>query len=113
MCRLKLKIRIIGKKNQSFIRFIFVQRNIRQKGKYFETAGYWDVRQNIKIKVMQMNIYRIMSLLFFGATLTKKPLHYVYNFFSNYKQLERAFYFRYNQLKLLVQNEIKIKYKFT
>lgn len=111
MCRLKLKIRIIGKKNQSFIRFILVQKNIRQKGKYFETIGYWDVRQNRNIRHMHMNIYKLMTFFFFGATLTKKTLVPVYYFFCDYQRLENAFYFSKSQLKLFVQNEIKTKYQ--
>ena len=113
MCRLKLKIRIIGKKNQSFIRFILVEKTIKQKGKYFETLGYWDVRQNINIRVMQMNLYKLMSFNFFGATLTKTTLPYVYYWFCNYQQLESGFYFSNSQLKLFVQNEIKLKYQFS
>ncbi len=111
MCRLKIKVRIIGKKNQPFIRFILIPKNIRQRGKYLMTLGYWDVRQNKKIRYIVLNTYKLMYYYYFGATWTKTTLHYIYNFFVNYQKLNNSVYFNYFQLKLLVQDEIKNKYK--
>ena len=52
MCRLKIKIKIIGKKNQTFIRFILVPKNIRQKGKY---KFVW------VIGILEKTIFKIFS----------------------------------------------------
>ena len=111
MCRLKLKIRVIGKKNQEFIRFILVPKNIRQKGKYLMTLGYWDTRQNKKTRPIVFNIYKVMHYYSLGATWNTKILHYIYYFLVDMQNLNNWVYFNSSQLKLFVENEIKNKYK--
>lgn len=111
MCRLKIKVRVIGKKNQEFIRFILVPKNIRQRGKYLTSLGYWDTRQNRQTRYIVLNIYKIMYYYSLGATWNKKTLHYIYNYFVDVQNLNNWFYFNISQLKLLIENEIKNKYK--
>ena len=62
MCRLKIKVRVVGKKNQEFIRFILVPKNIRQRGKYHVSLGYWDIRQNRQMRYIVLDIYKIKEL---------------------------------------------------
>ena len=111
MCRLKLKIRVIGKKNQEFVRCILVPKDIRQKGKYLMTLGYWDTRQNKNIRPITFNIYNVMYYYFLGATWSTKILHYLYYFFVDIHNLRKFVYFEPSQIKLFLENEIKNKYK--
>ena len=72
MCRLKIKIRIIGKKNQEFIRFLLMPNKTRQRGKYLTTLGYWDTRQNRQTRFIVLNIYKIMYYYYFEQPQIKK-----------------------------------------
>ena len=60
MSRLKIKVRLIGKRNQEFVRFILVPKNIKQGSKYLMTLGYWDKRPNTKTRYVVFNIYKVM-----------------------------------------------------
>ena len=50
MCRLRVKVRVTGKKNQEFIRFILVPKDRRQRSNYILSFGYWDTRKNSQIR---------------------------------------------------------------
>lgn len=110
MCRLKIKVRVIGKKNQEFIRFILVPKNIRQKGAYKTSLGYWDIRQNNKMRYIVLDIYKIMYYYFYGATANKTALRQIYYYFVDLKNLNNWFYFKEQNLRLFLENEIKKKY---
>ena len=110
MCRLKIKVRIIGKKNQEFIRFIMVPKNIRQKGKYKLNLGYWDIRNNKQLRFLVLDIYKIMYYYFYGATANKTAFKNIYYYFIDLKNLNNWFYFKEHNLRLLLENEIKKKH---
>ena len=110
MCRLKIKVRVIGKKNQEFIRFILVPKNIRQKGKYKVSLGHWDIRQNKNLRFLVLDIYKIMFYYAYGATPNKTTLRQIYYYFIDFKNLNNWFYFKEHQFRLLIENEIKKKY---
>lgn len=110
MCRLKIKVRVIGKKNQEFIRFILVPKNIRQKGKYKTSLGHWDIRQNTNLRYIVFDIYKMMRYYVDGATANKTTLHQIYYYFVDLKNLNDWFYFKENQFRLLIENEIKKKH---
>jgi len=110
MCRLKIKVRVIGKKNQEFIRFILVPKNIRQRGKYHVSLGYWDVRQNKQMRYIVLDIYKIMVYYSKGATPNKTVLHQLYYYFVGAHNLNNWFYFKEDQLRLFLDDEIKKKY---
>jgi hypothetical protein len=110
MCSLKIKIRVTGKKNQEFIRFILVPKNVRQKGKYKTSLGNWDIRQNTNLRYIVFNIYKMMLYYAGGATANKTTLHQIYYYFVDLKNLNDWFYFKDNQILLFVENEIKKKY---
>lgn len=107
MCSLKVKIRIVGKKNQEFVRFILVPKNIRQKGKILLTLGYWDTRKNSQIRYVVFNIYKFMYYYRFGATPNKTTLRQIFFYFAKSKPLGDWFYFKDIEVRLLVENEIK------
>lgn len=110
MSRLRIKIRVIGKKNQEFVRFILMPKTRRQRGKYLKTLGYWDTRQNRQTRFLVLNIQKIMHYYSLGATPNKKILHQIYNYLVDYKKQENWDYFKTDQLRLIAENEIKIKY---
>lgn len=110
MCRLKIKVRIIGKKNQEFVRFILTPKNIKQKGKYHTNLGFWDIRQNRQMRFIVLNIYKIMYFYSYGATPNKTTLRHIYAYFIDLKHLNSWFYFKEHKLILLIENEIKKKY---
>jgi ribosomal protein S16 len=110
MCRLKVKLRIIGKKNQEFVRFILVPKNIRQRGKYLLTLGYWDTRKNNKIRHVVFNIYKFMYYYRFGATANKKALRHIFLYFVKRKLTNNGFYFNDTEIRLFVENDIIRKY---
>jgi len=111
MCRLKIKVRIIGKKNQEFIKFILTPKNIRKGGKYLSTVGYWDSRRNKNTRYIIINIYKIMYLWCLGATWNKRFLYTIYNYFIDLRNLNNWSYFNTSQIYLFIENEIKNKYK--
>lgn len=110
MCRLKIKIRVIGKKNQTFVRFILVQKKIKERGVYKMALGYWDVRKNRQMRFIVLNIYKIMYFYSYGATPNKKTLQHIYAYFIDLQHLNNWFYFQEHKLRLLIENEIKKKY---
>ena len=110
MASLNVKIRVIGKKNQEFIRFILIPKNIRQKGKYKASLGYWDIRKNTKIRFLVFNIYKLMYYYSLGAKPNKSTLHQIYHYFIDLQNLNNWFYFKEAQTFLLIENEIKKKY---
>lgn len=110
MCSLKVKFRIVGKKNQEFMRFILVPKNIRQKGKIFLTLGYWDTRKNSQIKYVVFNIYLFMFYYRFGTTPNKTTLLQIFFYFAKSKSLENWLYFKDIEVRLLVENELKKKF---
>tara|TARA_B100000749_G_C18430724_1_gene467825 strand:- start:207 stop:542 length:336 start_codon:yes stop_codon:yes gene_type:complete len=110
MCRLKIKVRVIGKKNQEFIRFILVPKNVRQRGKYNASLGYWDIRQNKQMRYIVLDIYKIMVYYSKGATPNKTVLHQLYYYFVGVHNLNNWFYFKEDQLRLFLDDEIKKKY---
>lgn len=110
MCRLKIKIRIVGKKNQEFVRFILVQKKIKERGVYKTNLGYWDIRQNRQMRFVVLNIYKIMYFYSYGATPNKTTLRHIYAYFIDLKHLNNWFYFKEHKLRLLIEHEIKKKY---
>lgn len=110
MCRLRIKIRVIGKKNQEFVRFILVPKDIRQRGRYKTTLGYWDTRQNTNLRAVVMNIYKIMYYYSYGATPNKKVLCQIYNYFVDVRNFNNWSYFSLTQTMLFIEDEIKKKY---
>jgi len=112
MSRLKIKVRLIGKRNQEFVRFILVPKNIKQGSKYLMTLGYWDKRPNTKTRYIVFNIYKVMYYYSFGLSWNNKILNTIYNYFVDIKNFNNCFYFNESKLRLLVENEIKNKYKF-
>lgn len=110
MCSLRIKVRIIGKKNQEFIRFILVPKNIRQKGRYKTSLGYRDIRQNRQLRFVVLDIYKIMYYYIYGAKANKTALRQIYYYFIDLKNLNNWFYFKEHHLRLLLENEIKKKY---
>jgi hypothetical protein len=112
MSRLKIKVRLIGKRNQEFVRFILVPKNIKQGSKYLMTLGYWDKRPNTKTRYIVFNIYKVMYYYSFGLSWNNKILNTIYNYFVDIKNFNNWFYFNESKLRLLVENEIKNKYKF-
>ena len=112
MSRLKIKVRLIGKRNQEFVRFILVPKNIKQGSKYLMTLGYWDKRPNTKTRYIVFNIYKVMYYYSFGLSWNNKILNTIYNYFVDIKNFNNWFYFNESKLRLLVENEFKNKYKF-
>lgn len=107
MCRLKVKVRIIGKKNQEFVRFILVPKNIRQRGKFLLTLGYWDTRLNRQIRYVVFNIYKFMYYYRFGATPNKTTLRHIFFYFIRSKPAGDCFYFKDTEVRLLAEAELK------
>ena len=112
MCRLKVKVRIIGKKNQEFVRFILVPKNIRQRGKYHATLGYWDTRVNNQTRYVVFNIYGLMTAYRFGALPNKTSLHHIYKYFSRRSFMGGWYYFNDIDVRLFLEDELKQFYKF-
>lgn len=110
MCHLKIKVRIIGKKNQEFIRFIILPKNIRQRGKYRETLGYWDTRLNANMRYVVLNIYKILRYYSYGAQANKTTLRKIFYYFIDFTQSKRWLYFDTLNMMLFIENEIKEKY---
>ena len=110
MCYLNIKVRIIGKKNQEFIRFILVPKKMRQRGLYKATLGYWDTRQNKQMRYIVLDIYKVMYYYAYGAKANKTAFRQIYYYFIDLKNLNNWFYFKENNLRILIENEIKKKY---
>ena len=110
MCRLRVKIRVTGKKNQEFVRFILVPKDRRQRSNYLLSFGYWDTRQNNKVRFIVLNILKMMDFYYYGATFNKKTLFQFYNYLVDFHNLKTWVYFKQNQFMLFLKNEIKKKY---
>jgi len=68
MCRLKIKIRLTGKRNQKCVRFILVPKDFHQKSNYILSFGYWDLRDGPQYRFIVFNIYKLMYYYMQGAT---------------------------------------------
>lgn len=110
MCRLTIKIRIFGKKNQEFVRFILVPQRLKQRSKYISTLGYWDTRQNRQTRYIVLNIYKIMYHYFYGAKATRRALDHIYKYFVDVHNFNNWVYYTYLDFFLMVEDEIKKKY---
>ena len=107
MCRLKIKMRVIGKRNQRFIRFILTPKDIRQRGKYISSFGSWATRQNKHIRFVILNIYKLMEYYRYGVTMNKRILSLFYHYFLDIQILNNWEYFKQDQMCLFLENEIK------
>ena len=56
MTRLIIKIRVFGKRNQKFLRFILVPRLRSQKSRYHTILGYKENYKTPKLRYIVMNI---------------------------------------------------------
>lgn len=110
MSRLMIKIRVFGKRNQKFLRFILVPRLRSQKSRYISTLGYKENYKTPKLRYIVMNIYLIMYYYFDGAQATRKVMDYIYKYFIDIKNLHKWNYFSYPDIMLITENEIKKKY---
>jgi ribosomal protein S16 len=107
MCRLRIKIRVIGKRNQRFLRFILTPKDIKQRSRYILNLGSWDTRQNKQIRFVIFNIYKIMEYYRYGATMNKRILCLFYYYFLDIQVLNNWEYFKQDQMCLFLENEIK------
>lgn len=110
MSRLLIKVRIFGKKNHKFIRFILVPRRLSQKSRYICTLGYWDLRPTPKIRYVVFNVYKYMQYYLRGAKPTRRTLEHLYNYFVDLKHFNNWAYFTYPELVLIIESEIAKKY---
>lgn len=98
MCRLKIKIRVIGKKNQEFVRFQLTPNKTRQRGKYLTTLGYWDTRQNRQTRYIVLNLYK-KKLVQLGQ-IKNAPLK-----FKNFIYLSDTSFLESGQEELILNNK--------
>lgn len=110
MTRLIIKIRVFGKRNQKFLRFILVPRLRSQKGRYHTILGYKENYKTPKLRYIVMNIYLIMYYYSYGALATRKVIDYIYKYFIDVNTLNKWIYFSYPDFMLIIDNEIKKKY---
>jgi len=104
---------IKGKKNQEFVKFVLVPKNIRSKtNKYILMLGWWDTRQNKKTRFFILNIYKILECYKYGMTTKSKIINFIYNYFIDLTTLKNWEYFRVDQLYLLIEKELKKKFQF-
>lgn len=110
MSHLTIKIRIFGKRNQKFLRFILVPKLRSQKSKYLFTLGYKENFSTPRVRFIVINIYLIMYYYSYGAIATRKVIDYLYKYFLDLNILEKWNYFTDPDLMLIIDNEIKKKY---
>lgn len=108
MSHLTIRVKVFGRKNQEFIRIVLVPKKISKKNRYISVLGYWDTKQNKKMRYIVINIYKIMHIFFFGAKPTKRVFNQLYKYFINESNPN---YFTKLDNLLLIENEIKKKYK--
>ena len=110
MSHLTIKIRIFGKRNHKFLRFILVPKLRSQKSRYLLTLGYKENFPTPRVRIIVMNIYLIMYYYSYGAIATRKVIDYLYKYFVDAKTLNKWIYFSYPDFMLIIDNEIKKKY---
>lgn len=111
MCRLKVKIKISGSKHHKFKKLIIIPRNYFIRTTFKTKLGFIDTRPNNKnIRYIVINIYTLFKQYQLGLTPNKKSLNFLYYFFIKSKQSDSNAYFSSNQLKFILENEIKQKY---
>jgi len=110
MSRLLIKIRIFGKKNHKFIRFILVPHRLSQRSRYLCTLGYWDLRPTPKLRYIVFNIYKFMYYSYRGAKPTRRTLEHLYTYFVDIKNFNNWVYFTYQEFFLSTEHEIAKKY---
>lgn len=113
MSRLKIRVRLLGKKNQQYVRFILVPSTVSQKGRYITKFGHCDMKRNGNtIRYVVLNIYKIIRFFMLGAKPTSQALDRIFKYFvdcSNAK-VNNFFYFDKVNFLLLLESEIKKKY---
>lgn len=111
MSRLKIRVRLTGKKHQQFVRFILVPKTISQKGRYIRKFGYCDMKPNgDTTRYVILNIYNIIKNCLLGAKPTKQALDRIFKYFVDFQNLNDSFYFDMITILLFIEDEIKKKY---
>lgn len=110
MCRLKIKIRVLGKHPQRFLRFVLVPKNLKQRGGYILKLGSWDVRSQPLKRYIIFDILKILYYCYRGATINPKILDLIYKYFIDLRGFDNWSYFNRKQISYMVEDEIKKKY---
>lgn len=81
MCRLKLKLKIVGSKHHKVKTIIMLPRNFFIKSKFNKKIGFWDTRNNKHTRYIVINLYLIMKNYKYGLTPNKSTLNILYYYF--------------------------------
>lgn len=101
MCRLKIKIKLVGSKHHKFKKLIIIPRNYFIKAKFKSKFGIIDTRVNVKhTRYIVLNIYDLLKQYALGLTPNKKSLNFLYYFFVKSRNNNSNTYFSSNQLNL-------------
>lgn len=93
MCRLKLKLKIVGAKFHKFKKLIIIPRNYFINSILKKKIGIWDIRQNKFSRYIVLNIYILMSYYRLGLTPNKKTLNIIYYYFIKKPFIDFKCYF--------------------
>ncbi len=111
MSRLTIRLRLTGKKNQLFVRFILVPKKVSQKGPYIKTLGYCDMKPNaLKVRYVVLNIYELLDVLYYGAQPTRQAFERIFKFFLDSYYDLHWFNSLLVDFMIILENEIKKKY---
>lgn len=89
MCRLKIKIKLVGSKHHKVKQIILLPRNFFIKSKFNKKIGFIDARNNKQTRYVIINLYLIMKNYKYGLTPNKSTLNILYYYFikKNFKNL--------------------------
>jgi hypothetical protein len=106
--RLDIKLRLIGKKNQVFARFIVIPKRVKTKGPYKNVIGFLDLRKNINIRYVILNIYQIMLLFYFGGIPNKRTLCNLFYYFIDFNKGHNWSYFKVSSIKDFLKKKLEL-----
>jgi len=109
MCRLKLKLKIVGSKHHKFKKLIVIPRNNFINSLFKKKLGIWDSRVNKFSRYIVLNIYSLMTYYRLGLTPNKKTLNIIYYYLIKKVNVDFKCYFSRMNMKRFLENEIKQK----
>jgi ribosomal protein S16 len=110
MTHLRVKLRIVGSKHYKFKQILILNKLTKIRGKLFEKLGFWDSRPNKLVRFVVLNVYKLMYYYSRGLTFTKRCLQIIYYYLIKTPNACNNLYFKKNQIKLILENEIKKKF---
>lgn len=110
MTHLRVKLRIVGSKHYKFKQILVMNKLAKVHGKVFDKLGFWDSRPNKLVRFVVLNIYKLMYYYSRGLGFTKRCLQIIYYYLIKTPKNGDKPYFQKNQIKLILENEIKKKF---